>query len=241
MLWLAVWRAQNLSLSNRAILSVKLARKSDVTQFFHLPIILFQKHQTTRNNNQNKHYRRNQYSTKQTPANPSTMKIFTILLLSLVPSVFAFAPSHNVAHNNNKILSTSSTAIFSVADVKAAFKQNPKTFLLDVREPDEWAEAHLSLATPTPLSKLTSGKWMDNKTGIFYPGTFPIDRFTGVSIVLKSNIFVHCKMGGRAKQAVELLQQMGYKNAVALEETFDELAAAEICDVVAGEIQGLTD
>ena len=169
------------------------------------------------------------------------MKIFTILLLSLVPSVFGFAPSHHVAHNNKKILSTSSTAIFSVADVKAAFKQNPKTFLLDVREPDEWAEAHLSLATPTPLSKLTSGKWMDNKTGIFYPGTFPIDRFTGVSIVLNSNIFVHCKMGGRAKQAVELLQQMGYKNAVALEETFDELAAAEICDVVAGEIQGLTD
>ncbi|MGK3760047.1 MAG: rhodanese-related sulfurtransferase, partial [Bacillariaceae sp.] len=189
----------------------------------------------------NKHY---PTCHKTEPTNPSNMKNFLVLLL-VVPSIFAFAPSHvNVAPNNNhKILSTSSTAIFSnVADVKAAFKQNPqKTFLLDVREPDEWAEAHLSLATPSPLSKLTSGKWMDNKTGIFYPGTFPIDRFTGVSIVLNTNIFVHCKMGGRAKQAVELLQQMGYKNAVALEETFDELAAAEICDVVGGEIQGLTD
>eukprot|EP00978_Attheya_sp_CCMP212_P037252 scaffold174270_cov53-Attheya_sp.AAC.2 len=35
-------------------------------------------------------------------------------------------------------------------------------------------------------------------------------------------------MGGRAKQAAALLTQMGYNDVVALEETFDQLAAAEI-------------
>jgi rhodanese-related sulfurtransferase len=77
-----------------------------------------------------------------------------------------------------------------------------------------------------PLSKLTS---------------FPIDRFTVVSIVLNTSIFVHCRRGRRAKQAVELLQQIGFKDAVALEETFDKVVASGICDIVGGEIQGLID
>jgi hypothetical protein len=34
---------------------------------------------------------------------------------------------------------------------------------------------------------------------------------------------------------------MGYKDVVALEETFDQLVAADICEVVTGEVQDLTD
>jgi len=54
-------------------------------------------------------------------------------------------------------------------------------------------------------------------------------------------VYIHCKMGGRAKQAGELLAQMGYQNVVVLEETFEELVAAQVCDVVVGEVQDLTD
>ena len=82
---------------------------------------------------------------------------------------------------------------------------------------------------------------MDNATGKFSPGSFPIDRKTGVAIMPNKKIYIHCKMGGRAKQAGELLTQMGYKDVVVLTETFDELVAAEICDVVVGEVQDLTD
>lgn len=161
-------------------------------------------------------------------------KIFSILLL--LPSISAFTP-FGVAHNQNP-----SSALFSVADVKTDLKFNSKkTFILDVREPDEWAEGHLALASPNPLSQLTSGTWMDNATGKFSPGSFPIDRATGVAIMMNKNIYVHCKMGLRAKQAGALLTQMGYKHVVVLEETFDQLVAAEICDVVVGEVQDLTD
>jgi rhodanese-related sulfurtransferase len=165
------------------------------------------------------------------------MKTSSILLI-FIPSISAFAPFLSVARNKNKNPSTSTSAIYSVADLKVAFEQNPtKTFLLDVREQDEWTEAHLALATPVPLSKLSSGTWMDNKTGIFSPGTFPIDRFTGVSIMLNTRIWVHSsKMGEDTKAAVDLLTKMGYTNVSALTETFDELAAAGICDVVRGEI-----
>ena len=163
------------------------------------------------------------------------MRMISAVLL--LQSITAFTPFLATTPTTNN---PSTTTLFNINDLKLAFKLNPsRTFLLDVREPTEWAEAHLALASPSPLSKLTSGKWMDNKTGVFTPGTFPIDRATGVAIKLNTSIYVHCKMGGRAKEAVELLKKMGYSKAVALEETFDELAA--ICDVVAGEIQDLTD
>ena len=165
------------------------------------------------------------------------MKIISILVL-ILPSISAFTPAG--------VARPSSSALFSVSDdvsdVKNAFMLNPKkTFLLDVREPTEWAEGHLALASSNPLSQLTSGTWMDNTTGKFSPGSFPIDRSTGVAIMPNKKVYIHCKMGGRAKQAGELLNQMGYKQVVVLEETYDELVAAEICDVVVGEVQDLTD
>lgn len=82
---------------------------------------------------------------------------------------------------------------------------------------------------------------MDMTTGKYFPGTFPINRLTGVSILKNAKIYVHCKMGDRAKQAVEMLEQMGYIEVVALTETFDELVAAKLCDIVSGEVQSLTD
>eukprot|EP00558_Chaetoceros_sp_UNC1202_P008650 CAMPEP_0197246824 /NCGR_PEP_ID=MMETSP1429-20130617/23487_1 /TAXON_ID=49237 /ORGANISM="Chaetoceros sp., Strain UNC1202" /LENGTH=163 /DNA_ID=CAMNT_0042707587 /DNA_START=98 /DNA_END=589 /DNA_ORIENTATION=+ len=161
-------------------------------------------------------------------------KLCSILLL--LPSISAFAP-HGTAHTRNP-----SSALFSVADFKADFELNPETtVLLDVRESNEWNEGHLALASPNPLSQLTTGTWMDSKTGQFSPGSFPIDRFTGVAIVQNKKVYIHCKMGKRAKQAGEMLTQMGYQQVVVLEETFDELVAAEICDVVQGEVQDLID
>jgi rhodanese-related sulfurtransferase len=82
---------------------------------------------------------------------------------------------------------------------------------------------------------------MDSATGKVSPGSFPVDRSTGVAIMKNKKMYVHCKKGGRAKQAAELFTKMGYKDVVALEETFDQLAAAGICDVVAGGVQDLSD
>ena len=130
-----------------------------------------------------------------------------------------------------------------VDEFKEAYAENHrKAFLLDIREPNDWKEAHLSHATPAPYSQLMSGKWMDNKSGKFYQGTLPLDRFTGVSIEQNAKIFVHCKGNNeRVKEAVKLLEQMGYTQVVALKETFDELAAANLFDVVSGEVQSLAD
>lgn len=163
-----------------------------------------------------------------------TMKIVSILLL--LPSISAFTPFGVSTHN------PSSSALFGLVDFKADMV-NPKSFILDVREADEWNDGHLALATPSPLSQLQSGTWMDSTTGVISPGSFPIDRKTSVAILKNKKIFIHsCAKGGtRAKKAAELLAQMGYSDVVALEETFDELAAAGLCDVVTGTVQSLFD
>ena len=83
---------------------------------------------------------------------------------------------------------------------------------------------------------------MDPTNGKVSRGTFPIvDWFTGVTIMSNRKIYVHCKMGGRAKQAAGLLTQMGYKDVVVLEETFDQVVAAETYEVVTGEVLDLID
>ena len=110
------------------------------------------------------------------------------------------------------------------------------TFLFDVRELDEWENAHLAVATPVPLSTLVnSGEWMNNQTGETHKGTFPIDRGTSVAVALNADIFVHSATGLEGTtEAVNMLKLMRYPNVVALEETFEELEAAGICDVVRG-------
>jgi rhodanese-related sulfurtransferase len=140
------------------------------------------------------------------------MKFLT--LLGLLPIVSSFTPSTN---RRIKIISQRIT-MFSVPRVKAGLNENPdNTFLLDVREIDEWNQGHLSLANHSPLSQLSSG---------------PVDCCTGKIISTDADIFIHCKLGGRAKKAAALLTEMGYNNVIPLSETFDDLVQAGICEVV---------
>ncbi|CAJ1959957.1 unnamed protein product [Cylindrotheca closterium] len=169
------------------------------------------------------------------------LSMFLFLVGAPIVSAFTFFPT-GAGISSHSSSSSNSMMLFSVTDLKADLKLNPTgTYLLDVREAAQWAEGHLASASPNPLSQLKTGKWMDNATGKFAPGSFPIDRLTGVGIMMNRKIYVHGEEGGTAKEATELLGRMGYKDVTALEETFDQLAAAEICDVVMGEVQDLTD
>lgn len=160
-----------------------------------------------------------------------TMKF--LFLLTFFPMVSSFSPSTNSRIKIMRQSSTSRVTLFSVPRVKAGFEENPeKTVLLDVRETDEWNQGHLSLANHSPLSQLSSGEWINEITGEVNQGSLPVDCCTGETICKDANIFIHCKLGGRAKKAAALLNQMGYKYVIPLEESFDQLVEAGICDVV---------
>jgi rhodanese-related sulfurtransferase len=70
-----------------------------------------------------------------------------------------------------------------------------KAVLVDVREPEEWNEGHLSGARSLPLSVLEKGVKPDALANVL-PKT--------------KIIYVHCLSGGRCLQAADILAPLGY-------------------------------
>ena len=68
-----------------------------------------------------------------------------------------------------------------------------KAVIVDVREQAEWDNGHLKSASLVPLSLLS-------KDGAEIPGTLPKDK----------PIYIHCRSGGRALKAAEILKAKGY-------------------------------
>jgi rhodanese-related sulfurtransferase len=70
-----------------------------------------------------------------------------------------------------------------------------KAVLVDVREPDEWNEGHLSGARSLPMSVLEQGVKPDALA----------KRLPKTKV-----IYVHCLSGGRCLQAADILAPLGY-------------------------------
>jgi sulfur-carrier protein adenylyltransferase/sulfurtransferase len=79
----------------------------------------------------------------------------------------------------------------SVQDLQHLRETGVPHFLLDVREPDEYATASIAGATLIPLGEL-KGRAAE------VPRDLPI--------------FVHCKLGGRSARACTLLKELGFSN-----------------------------
>lgn len=74
-------------------------------------------------------------------------------------------------------------------------KLGAKEVILDVRRPDEFAEGHIENALNIPLDQLPA-------------------RFTELKDF--TAIYIHCKRGGRAKSAYDVLNQLGVKNLICI-------------------------
>lgn len=87
-------------------------------------------------------------------------------------------------------------AAAGVVGVEEAYqKRQAGAFMLDVRQPDEWQEKHIPGATLIPLDYLA-----DNLDKL------PQDQ----------EIVIYCRSGNRSLQALEILQQAGFDNAVSM-------------------------
>ena len=85
-----------------------------------------------------------------------------------------------------------------------------KAVIIDVREPDEWAESHLAGARLVPLSRLEAGVSPAELARVL-----PKDRI----------IYCHCLAGGRCLMAADILKPLGY-DVRPLGQSYDELVAA---------------
>jgi rhodanese-related sulfurtransferase len=84
------------------------------------------------------------------------------------------------------------------AEAAEAVKKNPKTLILDVREPAEWAAGHIPGALHVPRGMLEA------KADLEYANREPALADRGVSII------VHCASGARSALAADVLRQMGF-------------------------------
>ena len=84
----------------------------------------------------------------------------------------------------------------TVDQLAEKLNSNPNTVLIDVREPEEFAEASIAGSTLIPLGELP-------------------DRIAEVP--REGEVLVHCKLGGRSARAVAFLQEQGITGATNVE------------------------
>jgi rhodanese-related sulfurtransferase len=94
------------------------------------------------------------------------------------------------------LTSHTSNSLASEVTVDQAVKlQNKGAFILDVREPSEWAEAHIAGATLIPLGELPNRM-----------NELPKDKI----------IVVVCRTGHRSAQGRDILLQAGFKTVTSI-------------------------
>lgn len=123
----------------------------------------------------------------------ATMMLVPFLLVALV--TLSTQGADKIAHTKDTL------------DTVAMNLQNGKALLFDVREMDEWDDGHLDQAKLVPLSKLKDVK--DPKSLVNESDA-------------KKVIYCHCRAGGRALTAAEMLRKLGY-DARPLKQGYDEL------------------
>ena len=94
--------------------------------------------------------------------------------------------------NGNKTAAPANT----ISVEEAYQKREAGAYMLDVRTPEEWQEKHISDATLIPLDYLA-----DNLDQL------PTDQ----------EIVIYCRSGNRSLQALQILQQAGFDNAVSMD------------------------
>ena len=93
---------------------------------------------------------------------------------------------------------TPSVRTISVIDLKKHLDQDPNLCLIDIREPQEWSEAHIPGILHIPMQQLA--QYCSEQD---LPFTHPI--------------YLHCRSGMRSMAAAEQLINLGYQSVYSVE------------------------
>lgn len=98
------------------------------------------------------------------------------------------------AQDNTTQSTQAESTTISAEDVKAMVDAGDDFVFLDVRTPEEYAEAHISTAENLPVDSIDAGT-----AGEFIPST-------------DTPVVVYCRSGHRAGIALDTLKSLGYTN-----------------------------
>jgi rhodanese-related sulfurtransferase len=96
-----------------------------------------------------------------------------------------------------------SIKIVKAEEVKAAIDKKEKAFILDVRDPNEYAAGHLPGAINVSRGTLEFNIW-------------------GKIADQNAKIYVYCKTAARSALATKTLNDLGYKNAILVDVQFED-------------------
>ena len=133
---------------------------------------------------------------RATPAQPTFPTWLWILMAVIVVAGAAFVLTRPAP-------TTSLPAEISVT--KAYQGYNAGTYILDVRQPDEWAAGHIPNATLIPLTELAKRV-----------NEVPADR----------EVIIVCRSGNRSGQARDLLKEEGFTNVTSMAGGMNDWTAA---------------
>jgi len=122
-------------------------------------------------------------------------------MLLLAPTLFADASSNAVS----KIVTDpkSVTRTVDLATFHQIYVSKAYDFLIDVREPDEFASGHIPGAINIPRGVVGFRIW----EAIGAPENTPTDQ----------RIYLYCKTGGHSVLAAESLQELGFTHAISVD------------------------
>jgi rhodanese-related sulfurtransferase len=135
-----------------------------------------------------------------------------VLAIGVALPGYAFAQNYPPSVGQFVAATKKQVRTIDMAALKAAIDQGQAGVLVDVREPDEFAEGHLPGAVNVPRGLIEFNIW----TLVGYPDKTD----TGAKITL------YCKTGGRCALAAKSLQDLGFTNVTAADMKIEQWAKA---------------
>ncbi|MGB8602452.1 MAG: rhodanese-like domain-containing protein [Rhizomicrobium sp.] len=137
------------------------------------------------------------------------MRLVTIIILAAASLAATLHPqplnAQTVPPNTATAMAQPSVPTLGVSAFRKLTKTKTAYFLIDVRQPDEFAAGHIDGAILMPLDRLPT-------------------EYTRIPKGVK--LVVYCRSGHRSAQAVSFLRSNGYDKAVSLDGGFTAWSAA---------------
>lgn len=131
-----------------------------------------------------------------------------VLLVGLLLPGFVLAQNYPSSVTQLVAATKKDVGAISMADFKGRFDSGDAGLVIDVREPSEFAEGHVTGAINVPRGLIEFNVW----PVVGFPDKTDMGR----------KITVYCRTGGRAALTAKSLRDLGFTNVVAVDMKIDD-------------------
>ena len=141
------------------------------------------------------------------------MRVRHPMFAAMLVAAGLLAPGHALAQNDpDRVKQMVSAAkkqvpLVNMEQFKAGFDKNDLGLIVDVRNPDEYADGHVPGAVNVPRCLLTFTRWKQ----VGFPDKTDMNK----------KMTLYCKSGGRCALATKTLRDLGFTNVTSADMAFE--------------------